>query len=114
MQGSSHRDAQIGDAWGKLRDGQFDTAISGFEKVLQTAPNNVDAYYGLGLALREKKQDADAVEAFQKAKEHAANLLEAIRSQVGTENSLETTEDDRYMMLSRMIRQRLAELGVTS
>ena len=111
MQGS-HRDTHIGEAWGKLREGQSDGAIAGFEKVLQSAPNNVDAYYGLGLALRAKGQEADAIEAFQKAKEHAATLLEAIRSQVGAENSLETTEDDRYMMLSRMIRQRLVELGV--
>jgi len=113
MQGSQV-ETHIGDAWNHLREGRQSEAISGFEKVLTQIPNNVDAHYGLGLALRANGQEAQAVESFQKGLDHANAMLEAIRSQVGSENSLETTEDDRYMMLTRMLKQRLAELGASA
>lgn len=113
MSKNSTVDAQVGQAWDLLRQGKPQEAINSFEKVLQSIPNNVDAHYGLGLAQRASGQNADALETFEKASEIAAQMLEAIRSQVGGDdaaNSLETTEDDRYMMLSRMLQQRVAEL----
>ncbi|GAB4508538.1 MAG: hypothetical protein OHK0046_01270 [Anaerolineae bacterium] len=108
-------EVQIGKAWGELREGNVEGAITGFDSALNTVPNNVDAHYGLGLAFRKAGRDADAIETFQKALELSKQMLEAIRSQIGGDdhhNSLATTDDDRYMMLGRMIRQRLAELGV--
>ena len=115
MVNNTTADAQVGAAWAQLRNGQHDEAITGFEKVLQMIPNHVDAHYGLGLALRETGREADAVESFQKALEIAQGMLDMLRSQAGTSdpsfNELGSTEDDRYMMLTRMSKQRLAELG---
>lgn len=117
MATGSSVEAQIGKAWGELRDGQVDAAITGFDSALLSVPNNVDAHYGMGMAQRAAGKEADAVQSFQKALEIATQMLDAIRSQVGGDdahNSLQTSEDDRYMMLSRMIRQRLKELGVSA
>lgn len=116
MANNATADAQVGAAWGQLRNGQYPDAIAGFERVLQTVPNHVDAHYGLGLALRESGREADAVESFQKALEIAQSMLEAIRNKAGmggdpAHNELGSTEDDRYMMLTRMVKQRLAEMG---
>lgn len=107
--------SQIGNAWGSLRQGNHNEALTAFETILKDAPRNVDAYYGLGLAQMKAGQESKAIETFQKALETAQELLQAIRGQMGgtdSQNSIETTEDDRYMMLTRMIRQRLMEMGV--
>lgn len=104
-------DAQVGAAWAHQREGRPNDAIAGFEKVLETVPNAVDAYYGMGMALRSAGREADAVESFQKALEISQSMLQALRSQGSASNDLGSTEDDRYMMLIRMIKQRLAELG---
>ena len=109
-------EAQIGQAWNHHREGRSADAIAAFEKILGTIPNNVDALYGIGLAQKALGREADAVESFQKAYELGEEMLRAIRSQVGGDenvNALQTSEDDRYMMLGRMTKQRLAELGVT-
>jgi len=103
--------SQIGKAWGNLRQGNHDEALSTFETILKDAPKNVDAYYGLGLAQMKAGQESKAIETFQKALETAQELLQAIRGQMGGTN-IETIEDDRYMMLLRMIQQRLNEMGV--
>lgn len=107
-------DAQVGEAWGQLREGKVNEAINAYARILQTVPNHVDAHYGMGLAQRAAGREADAVESFQRALEVSKEMLAALRSQSGAENqnNLQMSEDDRYMMLIRMIGQRLAELGV--
>ena len=109
---------QVGEAWGFLREGRYDDAGRIFDEVIHTIPNDVDAYYGLGLVYRASGKEGEAIESFQKALEIAKELLAVLRSQLGVNGehvssleALETTQDDRYMMLIRMIRQRLAELG---
>ncbi len=117
MIGGSSIEAQVSQAWGKLRDGQVKEAITGFDDALRSVPNNVNAHYGLGLALRTDGQNEKAVASFQKALEISIQMLEAIRSQAGVDefkNDLKSKEDDRYMILGRMIRQRLQELGVSA
>jgi tetratricopeptide (TPR) repeat protein len=104
----------IAEAWVLLERDRPDEAIAAFDSVIQQEPNNVDARYGKGLALRAAGKSDAAVEEFQKTLQLSRKLLEEVRSQYGVSDSvssLETTEDDRYMMLDRMIRQRLAELG---
>lgn len=115
MATGSSIEVQVGKAWGELRNGNLETALSGFEKALNAVPNNVDAHYGMGMTLRASGREAEAIESFQKALSISQQMLEAVRSQIGgdeIQNSLQTTDDDRYMMMGRMIRQRLAELGV--
>lgn len=110
---------QIGQAWAYHREGRNDQAIAEFETVLNQQPDSVDAHYGMGLALRAEDRNQQAVESFQKALELAQRTLNALRSvseaegQAGRTNDLGSTDDDRYMMLIRMIKQRLAELGIS-
>jgi tetratricopeptide (TPR) repeat protein len=107
----------IAEAWALLRQNRIEDAAAIFEQILQKDAKDVDAYYGQGLALRASDKKDAAIESFQKALEVSRKLLAEIRSHYGsdeTRSSLETTDDDRYMMLDRMISQRLAELGVAT
>jgi Tfp pilus assembly protein PilF len=114
---SPNADAQIGRAWGMHREGRHMDAIKEFEQAIQVAPHSVDAYYGLGLAQRANGQETQAVESFKKSLDIATKKLQAIRELDDVDgdipNNLVTLEYDRYMMLKRMIAQRLAELGVS-
>jgi tetratricopeptide (TPR) repeat protein len=114
--------SQIGRAWSFLRQGQPDTAIKEFEKILQNEPDNIDANYGMGLAQRAKENYQAAIKHFQHglqivdqndsagriAREAAANDFQTERIKPNT------AEDDRYMMLTRMLKQRLAETQALS
>jgi tetratricopeptide (TPR) repeat protein len=107
----------IAEAWGFLRQNRAADAASIFEQLIQKDGEDVDAYYGQGLALRALDKKDAAIESFQKALDVAQKLLAEIRSHYGsdeTRSSLDTTDDDRYMMMDRMIHQRLAELGVAT
>jgi tetratricopeptide (TPR) repeat protein len=110
--------AQIGKAWQSQHEGRNAEAIAEFNRILKEAPESVDAYYGLGLAQRADGQQEAAIKSFQKAlalaKEAASKYgvaQEEIETQNREDNLLRNSgQDDRYMMLRRMIRQRLAEL----
>jgi hypothetical protein len=91
---------QIGRAWRYHREGRHDDAIAEFERVLKQDRNNVDAYYGLGLAQRK----AGLLEAAEASFKRALELAEGERKQHGDGVS------DHSTMLVRMIRQRLAEI----
>lgn len=112
-----HSSERIGEAWRMHRDGNNDQAITVFKEIIQTAPENVDAHYGLGLCYKSSGDNASAADAFQKAYGLATKALEAARTTSGADghhggNDLDSTEDDRYMMLSRMLKQRLEDVGV--
>ena len=112
---SSATSESIVDGWTWLRQGRFDDAESTFSKILAKDAENVDAHYGKGLSLRAVGKVEAAIETFQKALDISRNRLREIRQQYGgdeTRTSLESIEDDRYMMMERMLRQRLSELGV--
>jgi len=112
-----HTEERIGEAWRLHRSGNNQGAIEMFEDVLAKTPKNLDALYGLGLARRANGNNKGAIEAFHAALERAQEGLAAIDTASvvdghhGT-NDLDTYEDDRFLMLQRMINQRLAELGV--
>jgi len=113
--------AQIGRAWRYQREGNADTAIKEFERILRQEPDNIDANYGMGLAQRAAGHQQAAIEHFQHAldivdKNDTAgrNAREAAANDFQTERiKPNTAEDDRYMMLTRMLKQRLAETNAT-
>jgi tetratricopeptide (TPR) repeat protein len=109
--------AQIGHAWRYQREGQADSAIKEFERILHRDPDDIDANYGMGLAQRSAGRHQAAVEYFQHAldvvdkKDSAGRIArDAAANDFQTERiKPNTAEDDRYMMLTRMLKQRLAE-----
>jgi tetratricopeptide (TPR) repeat protein len=98
----------IGDAWDLHRKGDNSAAIRAFEDVLARDEASVDAHYGLGLAKRGAGDSAAAREAFERALALAQQNLDELRAG-RSNNDLSTSKDDRYMMLQRMIQQRIAE-----
>ena len=107
---------RIGEAWHHHRMGENSEAVRKFQEILKNTPNNVDAYYGMGLAHKADGNLNAAKEAFEKAKELADNAYGAVRTTSDAEghhgtNDLDITEDDRFMMLSRMLKQRIAEVS---
>lgn len=114
-----HSSERIGEAWRLHRDGNNAEAIRVFKEIIQKAPESVDAHYGLGLAYKASNDNASAADAFQKALSLAQDAYKAVRTTSGAEgnaavNDLNTIEDDRFMMLTRMLRQRLADVGVNT
>jgi tetratricopeptide (TPR) repeat protein len=102
--------AQIGKAWGLHREGRNTESIREFQQVLTAAPESVDAHYGLGLALRANGQYDAAEETFRQALTLTKNRQDSLRKSDKNENDLSRNEDDRYMMLTRMIAQRIEEV----
>ena len=103
---------RIGQAWHHHREGRNDAAIAEFETILRQNPNDVDANYGLGLAHKAIGRIESARTAFQNALrlvEKANEDYTAARNEP-SDNNVKTPEDDRFAMLNRMVRQRLAEL----
>ena len=111
-----HSTERIGEAWRLHRNADNEGAIQIFQEIISTSPENVDAYYGLGLAYKASGNIAAATAAFRQALDYAQQANQAIQITSKAEghhgtNDLDTSEDDRFMMLSRMLSQRLEELG---
>ena len=107
---------KIGEAWRLHRDGNNDGAVRMFQDLISTHPENVDAYYGLGLAYKANGDRAKATASFKQALEITEQALSAVQKASQAEghasgNDLETNIDDRYMMLTRMLKQRLEDLS---
>ena len=114
---TTHTDERIGEAWRLHRSGNNRASIEIFEDVLAKNPKHLDALYGVGLARRAEGENDGAVQAFQKALELAKEAFDAVDVTSVVDghhgsNDLGTYDDDRYLMLQRMIGQRLKELGV--
>ena len=111
-----HSSERISEAWRLHREGRHDRAIEMFQDLIKTAPENVDAYYGLGLTYKAAGSSAAAAAAFQTGLGYAEQAYSAAR-QVSTAeghhgaSDLDTDDDDRFMMLVRMLKQRLAEVS---
>lgn len=119
MHTTMHTEERVGEAWRLHRSNDHDAAIDIFKDILSKNPDNVDAQYGLGLGLRAKGDKSGAIAAFQHSLKLARKALDAVKFESSVEghhgnNNLGSYEDDRYMMLSRMINQRLFELGANS
>jgi hypothetical protein len=89
---------QLGRAWGLHRQGQNDAAIREFSGLLQTATNNIDALYGLGLSQRSAGQLEAAQATFERC---LVQIGDTLQTHPG---------EDRYEMLQKMVRQRIDEL----
>ena len=110
-----HSEERIGEAWRLHRSGNNSAAIDMFEDILARTPKNLDALYGLGLARRADGDTDGAIEAFRSARSLAKEALTAVDTASVVDghhgsNDLDTYEDDRFLMLQRMINQRLDEL----
>ncbi len=99
----------IGDAWEAMRNGNPKGAQETFRRVLNDDNENIDAHYGLGLALRAAGDKVSAKSSFETSLRICERELAAIRKGERA-NDLMTTRDDRYMMLIRMLGQRIAEV----
>jgi tetratricopeptide (TPR) repeat protein len=113
-----HSSERLGEAWRHHRDGNNEQAITIFKDIIHMAPENVDAHYGLGLSYKASSDMASAADAFQKAlnfAEHAYNAVKTTSEAEGHHgaNDLDTSDDDRFMMLSKMLKQRLEDVGVS-
>ena len=110
-----HTEERIGEAWKQHRMGNHDSAMEIFKDILSKRPGHLDALYGLGLAQRATGDGGAAVESFNKAMQLAQEALSAVDKtsvvdgHAGT-NDLTSYDDDRYLMLQTMIKQRLEEL----
>ena len=107
---------RVGNAWRLHRDGNNSDAISMFEEIIYATPENVDAHYGLGLAHKAVGNNAAAIDAFRLAQNYTSQALNATKTTSSVEghhgaNDLDTGNDDRFMMLTRMIAQRLEDVG---
>ena len=107
---------KIGQAWRLHRDDDNASAIRMFNDIIATHPESADALYGLGLACKASGAYSDASAAFQQALGITESALSAVMTTSHVEghqsgNDLETNLDDRYMMLTRMIKQRLDDLA---
>ena len=113
MSSNPSNTSNVSNAWRYQREHQASTAVTEFEKILNQDANNIDALFGLGLALRDSGQKAAAIEKFQQVLELVESAA-LVRRPVSTgEDEIRvanTPDDDRYMMLARMTKQRLAEL----
>ncbi len=107
---------RVGRAWRAHRDGNNSEAIRLFEEVIGANPENVDAHYGLGLAHKADGNNSASIAAFQKALNFAQQALDAVQTTAHIEghhgaNDLDSNDDDRFMMLTRMLKQRLEDVG---
>lgn len=64
-----------------LAAGRFDDAVAAYRTATTEAPNDAQAWLGLGLALEKKRQWQAALEAFQKASTLDARLADPSRGQ---------------------------------
>lgn len=103
-------ETQIGDAWQALRQGRHSEAVSSFEALARSNPDDLDAQYGLGLAYRAAGRHEAALSIFQATLDAAQARYDQLRAEAGRDNLLNTNVDDRLMMLVRMLSQRIDEV----
>jgi Tfp pilus assembly protein PilF len=92
---------ELGEAWGLLRKGSIRAALDGFEKILKTDPDHLDAHFGAALALKAEGQRSSA-------QSHLERCLALARAGRQAE-----PKNDRFLMLERIIQQRITELGAS-
>lgn len=107
---------RIGAAWRLHRNGDNSGAARMFQDIIAVAPESVDALYGLGLAQKAQGDNSAAAESFKQALSIAEQALTAVQHTSQAEghhgdNDLESNFDDRYMMLTRMLSQRIEDVS---
>lgn len=107
--GSENLESRIGKAWRMEREGKGKEAVAEFEAILKNAPDHIDANYGMGMALRRAGKFSEAATHFQKALTQVETAAAARQPAASETRVRNTPEDDRLMMLTRMLKQRIAE-----
>ncbi|GAB4575044.1 MAG: hypothetical protein Kow0077_24610 [Anaerolineae bacterium] len=93
----SNRDnSDLGRAWRAHVVGRDDSAIEEFRRILAANPDDVDALYGLGMALRGAGQGTEAAEVFTR-------VLALLDKQTAEDEG----DMNRLQMLRRMVQQQL-------
>ena len=110
MASENNASSLVAQAWNYHREGKAAAAVAEFEKVVQQYPQDIDANYGLGLSQKAAGQTAAAINTFKHTLEiiSESQKKEDAQRNVDDEN-VRTPEDDRLLMLQRMVNQRLAE-----
>lgn len=88
--------ANQANAWQDHVDGNHEAAVKRFTEITTASPNDIDAQYGLGLALRGAGQYDSAIDTFNKVSE----LLNAL--DIKTED-----QENHFQMMSRMVAQQI-------
>jgi Tfp pilus assembly protein PilF len=99
MNQQQNMDARIGEAWKSHRQGQNQQAIEQFLQLLEEAPDNIDAQWGLGLSYRNLQQHENALKIFRKVLDLVETKLES-----------DTNDMERYLMLKRMASQQIESM----
>jgi Flp pilus assembly protein TadD len=93
-------DAKISAAWKAHYNGQHEQAIEQFRKLVDQAPDHIDANWGLGLSYRKAGDKTAALQVFQKVRDLVNQKLEA-----------DPEEYERFFMLKRMITQQIEQIN---
>ena len=104
-------DERIGIAWRMHREGNNSGAISLFDEVIRSSPEDIDAHYGRGLALKAIGDVSAARDSFSSALSYLQNLGSEQESDPEEGHVAQTDDSDRQMMLTRMVNQRLDDLS---
>jgi hypothetical protein len=101
----------ITQAWNHQREGRAAAAVGEFEKLVTQYPQDIDANYGLGLSQKATGQTAAAISTFTRTLEIIGDSMKKEDANRSAElENVRTPEDDRLMMLQRMVKQRLSEM----
>lgn len=79
--GAPARADALKDGRDALSNGRFDDAVAAYRSATEAAPNDAQAWLGLGLALEKKRQWQAAYDAFVKANTLDARLADPLRGQ---------------------------------
>jgi predicted TPR repeat methyltransferase len=67
-------------AVGLLKDGNFESAEKIYQRVLEVAPDHVDALHFMGVVLHRRKRPQEAIASIQRALELAPNYVDALNN----------------------------------
>ena len=93
-------DKKISMAWKAHYNGQHEQAISEFKQLVNLAPDNVDANWGLGLAYRKAGDKANALQVFQKVRDLLVQQMD-----------VKSDDYERFFMLKRMVTQQIEQIN---
>lgn len=98
-QSQSELSTGLSKAWTLQTSGKYNDSVAEFEKLAAKHPDDLDVIYGLGQAQRSAGLRDRALTTFTR-------LAEIVEQQRAANPA-----SDRFQMLTRMVQQRLTELG---
>lgn len=95
---------EIGTAWAAHRDSRHQDAINGFNNILGADVNNLDAYYGRGLAQRALGMTDAALNSFQEALQRVEQSMTNHNDRAQNFGKLKTKHEDALKLFNQAIR----------